>query len=464
MCIILKSAETGNASPMIMPDNTFHPSSTSRPNLWRRLRADPNWKWLTPGIGVKRWLALFLLGIVLIALALAILLVDLYRGADLPGFADYLTLQFLPRWERAAVIGILGIILLAIAAYRLSRSILSPFTYRGSKPVAQALVEHRQRERGPKVVAIGGGTGLSTLLRSLKHHTSNITAIVTVADDGGSSGRLRREMGVLPPGDFRNCLAALASDESLTTQLFQYRFTPAHKDLNGHALGNLFITAMADIAGSFEQALIESSHVLAITGRILPSTLSDVTLCAEVRNGAGLEQIEGESNITHFGGSIERVFLQPEQVRAYPGTIRAILDADLIVLGPGSLYTSVLPNLLIDSMPEALRASRAIKMYVCNVATQHGETDGYSVHDHVRALEKHIGTGIIDVVLANSRVDVRWDNAPPGVGEIVKTTRPDDATRIAAADVIDEAHPWRHDSDKLAHAVMQVYQEILWGE
>jgi uncharacterized cofD-like protein len=285
-----------------------------------------------------------------------------------------------------------------------------------------------------------------------------------VADDGGSSGRLRRELGVLPPGDFRNCLAALADDEALTTQLFQYRFSPAQQDMAGHALGNLFITAMADISGSFEQALIESSHVLAITGRILPSTLSDVTLCAEIRNGAGLEHVEGESNITHFGGSIDRVFLKPDHVRAYPETIRAILDADLVVLGPGSLYTSVLPNLLIDSMAEALRASRAIKMYVCNVATQHGETDGYSVHDHVRALEQHIGAGIIDVVLANSRTDVRWVNAPPGVGEIVRFTDLTQTPRIAATDVIDEAHPWRHDSDKLARAVMQIYQEIQWGE
>jgi len=447
-----------------MADNTSHTSSHARPNLWRRLRAHPYWKWLTPGIGVKRWLALFLFGITLLSLTLSIVLVDVYRSDDLPEFTYYLTLQFLPHLGRAMVVGIIGVAALSIAVYQLSRSILAPFTRRGSKPVAQALVEHRQRERGPKVVTIGGGTGLSTLLRSLKHHTSNITAIVTVADDGGSSGRLRREMGVLPPGDFRNCLAALADDEALTTQLFQYRFSPAQKDLDGHALGNLFITAMADIAGSFEQALIESSRVLAITGRIMPSTLSNVTLCAEVRNGSGLEQVEGESNITDFGGTIERVFLKPDRVRAYPETIRAILDADLIVLGPGSLYTSVLPNLVIDSMPEALRASRAIKMYVCNVATQRGETDGYTVHDHVHALEKHIGIGTIDVVLANSRMSVRWDNAPPGVGEIVRITTLAGPPRIMAADVIDVACPWRHDSDKLARAVMQIYQEVQWGE
>jgi uncharacterized cofD-like protein len=447
-----------------MTNNTSHTSSPARLNPWQRLRAHPYWQWFTPGIGVKRWLALFLCGITLLALALAIVLVDIYRNNDLPEFTYYLTLQFLPHAARAVVVGFIGIAALTIAVYQLSRSILAPFTRRGSKPMARALVEHHQHERGPKVVTIGGGTGLSTLLRSLKHHTSNITAIVTVADDGGSSGRLRREMGVLPPGDFRNCLAALADDEALTTQLFQYRFSPTQQDLDGHALGNLFITAMADVAGSFEQALIESSHVLAITGRIMPSTLSNVTLCAEVRNGGGLEQVEGESNITHFGGTIQRVFLKPERVRAYPETIRAILDADLIVLGPGSLYTSVLPNLLIDSMPEALRASRAIKMYVCNVATQHGETDGYTVHDHVRALERHIGTGIIDVVLANSRMSVRWEDAPTGVGEIVRLTTLAGSPRIMAADVIDAESPWRHDSDKLAQAVMQIYHEVRWGE
>jgi len=465
MCIILKSAETRNvAERMIMAAPISHPQSTPRPKFWQRLRADANWKWLTLGIGVKRWIVLFLFGVTLISLGLAFVLVDIYRNADLNGAAYYLTLQFLPRLERALIVGTIGLAALSIAAYQLSRSILAPFTRPGGKPVAQALVEHRQRERGPKVVAIGGGTGLSMLLRGLKHYTSNITAIVTVADDGGSSGRLRRELGVLPPGDFRNCLAALADDEALTTQLFQYRFAPAQQDLEGHALGNLFITAMADLSGSFEQALIESSRVLAITGRILPSTLNDVTLCAEVRNDHGLQHVEGESAITHFGGAIERIYLQPDHVRAYPETIRAILDADLVVLGPGSLYTSILPNLLITSLPEALRASRALKLYVCNVATQHGETDGYSVDDHVAALEKYIGSNIIDVVLSNARTDVQWGDAPEGVGEIVRARTPNGSPRILTADVIDEARPWRHDSAKLAQAVMQTYHETLGRE
>jgi uncharacterized cofD-like protein len=444
--------------------NSSPAPGTQRLSFLDRLRAGPIVKWLTPGIGVKRWVILLGFGITLIALGFAFVLVDIYRSADLPDLAYYVTLQFLPRVARAIVVSVVGVAAIVIAAIELSRSILAPYTRPGDKPVAETLLRHRQRERGPKVVAIGGGTGLSMLLRGLKHYTSNITAIVTVADDGGSSGRLRRELGVLPPGDFRNCLAALADDEALTTQLFQYRFSPKQQDLDGHAFGNLFITAMADVSGSFEQALIESSHVLAITGRILPSTLSDVRLSAEVRTEQGLRVIEGESNITHevaqARGRIERVRLMPDGARAYPETLRAILDADLIVLGPGSLYTSILPNLLVNSIPEALRATRGMVMYVCNVATQHGETDHYDVHDHVRAIERHIGPEAVDIVLANSRLDVEWQNAPAGVGEIVRIKTLAGPPQYTTADIIDEAHAWRHDSAKLAQAVMQTYAEL----
>jgi uncharacterized cofD-like protein len=324
--------------------------------------------------------------------------------------------------------------------------------------VVETVYRHRQRERGPKVVAIGGGTGLSTLLRGLKEHTSNITAIVTVADDGGSSGRLRRELGVLPPGDFRNCIAALAQSELLTTQLFQYRFTEG-QGLDGHSFGNLFIAAMAAVTGSFESALVESSRVLAVQGRILPSTLQDVILMADLREEVEgrLNRVAGESSITKTGGTIERVYLEPVDVRPYPEAIRAILDADLIVLGPGSLYTSIMPNLLVRDILQAIRSSRARKIYVCNVATQHGETDGYSAADHVAAILRHVGAGIVDVVLANNQHDVDFSAAPPGVGELVSLGDVQNA-RLVKADVVDIAHPWRHDSVKLARVVMDVYQ------
>ena len=270
------------------------------------------------------------------------------------------------------------------------------------------------------------------------------------------------------PAIFATVWPRWPTTKSLTTQLFQYRFTPKQQDLDGHAFGNLFISAMADVSGSFEQALIESSRVLAITGRILPSTLSDVTAQRRSphrsRPAPDRRRIQHQHITASTGGAIERVRLKPDNVRAYPETIRAILDADLIVLGPGSLYTSVLPNLLIKSLPEALRATRAMVMYVCNVATQRGETDGYTVHEHAPRLERHIGSDIIDVVLANARTDVPWLNAPEGVGEMVRIDTLGGLPQIATADVLDEARPWRHDSAKLAQAVMQTYQEVLWGE
>jgi uncharacterized cofD-like protein len=293
------------------------------------------------------------------------------------------------------------------------------------------------------------------LLRGLKRHTANVTAIVTVADDGGSSGRLRRELGVLPPGDFRNCIAALADDEALTTQLFQYRFGNG-KGLNGHSFGNLFITAMAEVTGSFERAILESGRVLAIRGYVLPSTLCDVTLTADLRaEPVGLSRVAGESSITEAGASIKRVYLEPDDAPAYPDTVRALLEADLIVAGPGSLYTSVLPNLLVPDVARAVAASRALKVYVCNVATQCGETDGYSAGDHVTALESHVGSRLFPVVLANDNLDVHFD-APSGVELVPLGFPPDAGYRVIAADLVDPARAWRHDSDKLARALLDL--------
>jgi len=419
------------------------------------------WKWLYPGMGVKRWLLLLVLGITCISLGLAYLLVNVYRQQPLSAVFYYLTLQVVPRLARAALFGGLGLVAVIIAVAQLSRSLLAPFLRPGQE-VAKAVYQHRQRSRGPKVVVIGGGTGLSTLLRGLKEYTTNITAIVTVADDGGSSGRLRRELGVLPPGDFRNCIAALADAESLTTQLFQYRFSEGDS-LDGHNFGNLFIAAMADVTGSFERAILESGRVLAVQGRILPSTLSNVTLCADLRGedeaAGALSRVEGESSITASELSIERVLLQPNKVRAYPETLRAILEADLIVAGPGSLFTSVLPNLLVEDIAKAIRASRALRIYVCNVAAQRGETDGFSVGDHVEALQRHVGRDVFHHVLVNDNFDVKLDPHP--ATELVSLDyEADGGYQVVSADVIDPQKPWRHDPQKLARSLMNFYLEI----
>jgi uncharacterized cofD-like protein len=311
----------------------------------------------------------------------------------------------------------------------------------------------------PKVVAIGGGTGLSTLLRGLKAHTQRITAIVTVADDGGSSGRLRRDLGLLPPGDFRNCIAALADDEALLTQLFQYRFGQG-EGLNGHSLGNLFITALAAITGSFERAILEASHVLAVQGRILPSTLEDVTLIADLRveeesAPPRLTRVQGESAIPKAGQPIERVFLRPERVRAYPDAVRAILEADLIVAGPGSLFTSVLPNLLVQDIRRAVAASSAPRIYVCNVATQPGETDGFDVGQHASALQRHVGRDLFPFVLANSNLATILEH--PQVQPVSPDFPPGAGYGVIAADLVDPDTPWRHDSSKLAEQILCFY-------
>jgi uncharacterized cofD-like protein len=418
-------------------------------------------RWLKPGLGVKRWFVLLGGGTVLVGLGIAYVLIDLYRTVPTPPVVYSLTLQFLPRLARAALLGSLGLAVMGIAIAQINRAVLAPFVQPG-RAVVEAVAEHRRRGRGPKIVALGGGTGLPTLLRGLKAHTTNLTAIVTIADDGGSSGQLRRALGVLPPGDFRNCIAALADDEALTTQLFQYRFGGA-EGLAGHPLGNLFITAMAEVTGSFERALVESSRVLNIRGRVLPSTLQDVTLVGEIveplelGTAAGrVSRVEGESQVGAGRGLIRRVYLQPDDVPAYPDAVRALLEADLIVAGPGSLFTSIIPNLLVRDIAEAIRASRALKVYVCNVANQPGETDGYTVLDHLQALDSHVGPGLFPWVLANS------DQSGPLPGHL-QWTRLDPpvngARRLLTAAVAHARFPWRHDPVKLSEVLMQLLAE-----
>jgi uncharacterized cofD-like protein len=417
--------------------------------------------WLRPGMHIKRWLLLLLVGIVLLSLGLAYLLRHLYADLTLPAVFYYLTLQFLSRPVRALLVGSGGLLLTALALYQLGRSLLRPFVLPGQANVGQRVFRHHQRRRGPKIVTLGGGTGLSTLLRGIKEYSDNITAIVSVADDGGSSGKLRQATGMLPPGDIRQCIVALSEAEGLTGRLFQYRFTD-DMGLGGHNFGNLFIAAMADVTGSFEQGVIESSKVLAVRGQVIPSTLKQVTLAADLRvengsQGHGWRRVVGESAIPSARQQIERIFLQPESVPAYPAAVKAILDADMIVAGPGSLYTSVLPNLLVPSIAAAIRASSAVKIYVCNVATQPGETGNYDVDRHVQALRRHVGD-LFPLVLAN-------DKLIASAGEqahLEPVALPEEAPAdylLLTADVIDEAFPWRHDSAKLARVLQDIYAE-----
>ncbi len=414
-------------------------------------------KWLYPGMRIKRWLGLLTLGLVLVSLGLAYLLVQAYRTQPFPGYVASLTLQFIDRPIRGAIFVACGLGLLVVAFWRLNESLLSAVMPNGrGSNLVEMVYNHRHRQRGPKIVAIGGGTGLSTLLRGLKEYTTNIAAIVTVADDGGSSGRLRRELGVLPPGDFRNCIVALADAEPLMTKLFQYRFSEG-SGLDGHSFGNLFIVAMSGITGNFEQAIRESSRVLAVRGQILPSTLENLTLCAQLVDEA---TVEGESNISKSSQPIKRVYLEPEHPAAYPEAIRAILDADMVVVGPGSLYTSVLPNLLVEDLARALAGSRALKVYVCNVATQRGETDNFMVQDHMRALLRHLPENPFHFVVANDRLGAEL---PPQWRVSQVAYRGDgsdiEGTEVVQADVIDSRNPLRHDPKKLAQALMRLYYD-----
>ena len=425
--------------------------------FWKRLSEIP--RWLRPGLNLKRWFVLVMFGITLLGLGFAVILIDIYRTDSknpiILIILSYASLRFIPRIWRAIIFGGLGIGLVGYGIIQLNRSLLRPFIRPGSD-VFDQLREFRRKERGPRIVTVGGGHGLASLLRGLKAHTGNLTAVVTVADDGGSSGRLRESLGILPPGDIRNCLAALSNDEAMLTQLFQYRFSGA-PELEGHSFGNLFITALADITGSFEDAVVESGRVLSVNGRVLPSTLHNVKLVAsmELPHSAQEVRVEGESKIPEMAGKVRRVWLEPDNASAFPPVIQALLGAEVIVVGPGSLYTSILPNLLVQDLLAALDISRAVKIYVCNIATQPGETDSFTCYDHVRALESHIGGDLFDVILCN-------DNYTGAINDS-QWVRADEKTladsRTYTADLQDVSHPWRHDSVKLAQTIMNIFAE-----
>src|ERR1017187_8856263 len=427
--------------------------------MMARLRPGKNLtRLLTPGLHVKRWLLLLMVGIVMVALAIGYVLRDIYYSSiRFPAFVSDLTLQFLPRSVRGLLFLALGVAIIGISFYFLGKSVLGPFLPGGTgeRGFVQQLYAYRLLSKGPRIVAMGGGTGLSSLLRGIKKYTGNIVAIVTVADDGGSSGRLRDEFRVLPPGDFRQCLTALAETEPLMTQLFQHRFT-GEGSLGGHSFGNLFIMAMTEITGDFEHALRESGRVLAVRGTIVPSTLKDVVLCAT----SGDTVRVGESHVPHGIGEerIDRVFLQPDSPPINPEAEAAILDAELVVVGPGSLYTSILPNQLVDGMVEVLRATPAIKVYVCNVASQPGETQGYTVSEHLTAIEDHVGGNLFDYVIVNSNLAP----ALPASAQAAGTSRilfdRDEASRkpvhYILADVVSPAVSSHHDPEKLARVII----------
>ena len=418
-------------------------------------------RWFAPGLGVKRWFFLALAGITMLGVGLGIFLLDLYRtdstNPTLLTILSYVSLRFLPRALRVVIFGSIGIGMIIAGIWNLNRTLLSPFMKK-DRPLVDELAHYRRRERGPRIVTIGGGHGLATLLRGLKLYTRNLTAVVTVADDGGSSGRLRESHGILPPGDIRNCLAALSNDERMLTQLFQYRFS-GEGGLDGHSFGNLFITALAEISGSFEGAIAESGKVLSVSGRVLPSTLHDVKLVADMKIPNSLNQVrvEGESRIPKMAGKVNRVWLEPNDAPAYPPVIKALLSADMIIVGPGSLYTSLLPNLLVHDLFGALQASRAVKVYVSNIATQTGETDLlYSCYDHVRVLEDHVGDRLFDVVLCNDNYEGQMNADSQWVRADEKTM---EDSRVRCSDLADDQHPWRHDSTKLAETLIEILDE-----
>jgi uncharacterized cofD-like protein len=413
-------------------------------------------RWLYPGMHLKRWLFVLFVGIAILGLGAAIFIRDLYRtGADQIPIVYWATGAWLEPAIRAAVVAVLGALLTIVGMWGLMRSVISPFVARGDS-VLEVLYTKRYLARGPRIVALGGGTGLSTLLRGIKGYSANITAVVAVADDGGSSGQLRQQLGIIPPGDIRNCIAALADAEPLMTQLMQYRFPPG-SGLDNHAFGNLFIAAMTAVTGDFEEAVRESNRVLAVRGQVLPATSVPLNLSARLTSG---RTIHGQSDITTAGETIERVFIEPDDVRANGEALERILEAEMIVIGPGSLFSSILPNLLISDVRDALRAAPGIKVYVCNVATQPGETPGMTASAHLRALFDHVGDGLIDYVVVNRSTEARrpsgWRATPVEVDVRRLEELP---VVIVEEDVVDPSNAHRHDPAKLAAALMRLHQE-----
>jgi len=416
-------------------------------------------RWFYPGLGLKRWLLLAAAGCVLFVNGVTRWLVA--EGSRVPfnEYVDNAMSDFgVPLGSLSYAFTAIGALLVFVGIRQWMRSIVVAIAPSAKHNIVDALLDRRLRS-GYRVVAIGGGTGLSTLLRGLKRATTNLTAIVTVTDDGGSSGRLQKELGILPPGDIRNCLVALADDEALVTDLFRYRFSEGD-GLTGHSFGNLFLAAMTGITGNFDKAVKESSRVLNVKGRVLPATLDTVRLSATLVDGT---VVSGETNISRSHAPIAQLRLEPVGAQPLPEVIDAIASADAIVLGPGSLYTSVLPNVLVEGIARAIAESAALKVYICNVMTQPGETDAFTASAHVHTLFDQAGARICDTVIVNEEPPQRLLEAYAEEGQI--PVDPDRAAlealgvKVVGAAVISETLTVRHDPSRLADVLLRLIDE-----
>lgn len=420
-------------------------------------------KWLAPGLLVKRWLFLSVVGVLLVGLgtAIALNLTPVFYTVEFLGAVLRFITTVFPSYITGPLAVLFGVGLILWGQLRTLGSITDVLLPNREDNLIDMLMTQRRLHRGPKVVALGGGTGLSTLLRGLKLYSANITAVVTVADDGGSSGRLRREVGILPPGDIRNCLEALAAEERLLTDLFHYRFQ-AGDGLSGHSFGNLFLTAMNDITGDLEQAIAASSKVLAVRGEVLPATLSDVRLWAELADG---RRIEGESNITKAQGRVVNIGCTPANPPALPRAVKAIQKADYIIIGPGSLYTSIIPNLLIPGIREAIADSPVPRIYVCNIMTEPGETQEFTVADHIRAIDQACGVALFDAVLVQKKPPspaaiARYSESGSMPVRLDRATVMESGRRIVTANVMEETPQTgvvRHHPQRLAQVLLRWY-------
>lgn len=425
-------------------------------------------RWLAPGLRIKRWLLLFTIGVVCLIFGL-LLLLNYQWLWFIEDFCLKILYQLTGSYNYTAIVMVsmvamlVGIVGMYIGAKKTVSTIVHAILPSNeNNKVGDYIFNHLKLDQGPKIVVIGGGTGLSMLLRGLKKHSSNLTAIVTVADDGGSSGRIREDLQMIAPGDLRNCLVALAEKESLMEQLFKYRF-PGEGDLSGHSFGNLFLAAMTGVLDdNVEAALDASSKILKVRGRVIPSTTDNVNLCAVGVDG---KVICGESLIPEMGQPIKSVYLEPEEVFAEGAALQAIDEADMIILGPGSLYTSIMPNLLINKITEHIKASKATKMYICNVMTQPGETAGYTVADHIEAIENHAGVGLIDMVLVNETkfkqgIIDRYAKVGAEPVEIDAERIEEKGIKIVRANLIDSENKAVHDSMRLAKVVIDIYNAM----